>query len=485
LLFRSLRFRLTLWYTLALAVILTASGLFWYLYLSRQLHVHVDDKLRIVAEDVGVFHSEAHNGRPMIEPPSAEHCARLEDFIRSHNWGAYVQIVNSRGNIACSSSNLKEFHLPLDKAALQNAAQGKSHFQTVHTLAPDPIRMLTLPVMDGERVADLVQVGESLAQAKDTLEDLRLILLTFSPLALAALSLGGWILSGRALEPVIRISRAARKINAENLHQRLPGTNTHDEIAQLAETFNSMLARLEESFDKVRQFTGDASHELRTPLAILKGETEVALRWAKDPEELRGTLESNLEEINRMDRILEDLLALAKSEAGELRLDVVEFSLSDLLQDLYLQSRTLGEPKNITVYLNPHVTEEIRVQGDQLQLTRMFLNLIANGIKYTLPGGKVGITLAVRNEEAVVAVVDTGIGIAQEHLAHIFDRFYRVDEARNREVGGTGLGLAIVKSIVDAHDGRIEVDSTPGRGSVFTVYLPLAGPPLNDGKEHP
>jgi signal transduction histidine kinase len=143
-----------------------------------------------------------------------------------------------------------------------------------------------------------------------------------------------------------------------------------------------------------------------------------------------------------------------------------------MLQDLYLQGRTLGASKNISVSLNLHVTEEIRIEGDQLQLTRMFLNLLTNAIKYTPEGGKVSISLAVLGHEAVVEIADTGIGIAREHLTHIFDRFYRVDEARNRQVGGTGLGLAIVKSIIDAHAGRIDVESAPDRGSAFTIYLP-------------
>ena len=443
------------------------------MYLSRQLHILVDERILLIAEEVSSFHFKTHEGFPLMETPDASHCQNLENFIRRHNWGSFVQVVNNRGTIACSSSNLKDFHLPLDKAALQSAALGKPYFETVRTLTPAPLRLLTFPVTNQGRITGLVQVGESLEQVEGTLEHLRLILLTFSPLALTALSIGGWFLAGRALSPVVRISRAARKINAENLYQRLPTTGTQDEIAQLAETFNSMLARLENSFDKVRQFTGDASHELRTPLAILKGETEVALRWAKEPEELRGTLESNLEEINRMDRILADLLALARSEAGELHLNIVEFSLSDMLQDLYLQGKSLGATKNLSVSLNLQVTEEIRLEGDQLQLTRMFLNLLTNAIKYTPEGGRVSISLATQGHEAVVAVGDTGIGIAREHLAHIFDRFYRVDEARNRLVGGTGLGLAIVKSIIDAHGGRIDVESVPDRGSEFTVYLPL------------
>lgn len=473
---RSLRFRLTLWYGLTLAAILAASGLFWHVYLSRELRLQIDERLGIIAEDVASFHLSNHDDLPNAEGARQIRCQALEDFIRRHNWGEYVQIVDDRGSIACSSSNLKEFKLPLEKPALQNAAQGLPYLQTVHLGGETAIRLLTYPLVVEDKVVDLIQVGESLQTVEAALTDLRLILLTFSPLALLAISVGGWFLAGRALSPVVRLTRAARTISADNLHQRLPMANTGDEIAQLAQTMNTMLGRLEESFNKVRQFTGDASHELRTPLAILKGETEVALRWAKDPQELRSTLESNQEEIDRMERILEDLLTLAKSEAGEMRLEIAEFSLSDLLQDLYLQGRLLGESKNVTVSLNLQVEEEIRLSGDQLQLRRMLLNLITNGVKYTPGGGKVDIELALFGGEAVVKVSDTGIGIPKKHLGRVFERFYRVDEARNREVGGTGLGLAIVKSIVEAHGGRIEVESIPEQGSTFTVYLPLDGP---------
>jgi heavy metal sensor kinase len=321
-----------------------------------------------------------------------------------------------------------------------------------------------------------MQVGDSLADIEDTLRGLRLIILIFSPLALLIISFGGWFLAGKALSPVVRITRAANRINAENLSTRLPIEEPRDELAELAATFNSMLSRLEGSFRKVKQFSGDASHELRTPLAILRGETEVTLRWARSSDEYRRTLESNLEEIDRMGRIIDDLLTLAKSDAREMPLEIKEISLSDLLQDLYLAGKTLGESKNIEILLHLDVAEEIRIQGDELRLRQIFLNLISNGIKYTPAGGRVEIFLAVEPGHAVVTISDTGIGIPREHLPHIFDRFYRIDKARNRADGGTGLGLAITKSIVEAHAGWIQVTSDPGKGSSFTVYLPLCGP---------
>jgi heavy metal sensor kinase len=477
--FRTIRFRLTLWYTTILAAILAASGFIWHTYLARELQLHIDEKLRIVAADVAAFHLTTHGehilpGEPA--PTARDHCQGLEAFIRYHNWGEFVQMLDDRGSIHCTTSNLKGFHLPLTKIALQQALRGEPHYETIRTIGPTPIRLLTYPVMGSGKITDLIQVGEDLGTMESALEQLRLLLLIFSPAALLVLGGGGWFLAGRVLSPVSDITQAARQIKAENLGERLPVGDTRDEIADLAETFNSMLARLEDSFNKVRQFSADASHELRTPLAILKGETEVALRWGKDPEELRRTLLSNLEEIDRMGRIIEDLLLLAKSEAGELRLQVADLSLGDLLQEIYLQGRVLGEAKQIDVTLNLQVDEDIRLRGDQFQLHRMLLNLITNAIKYTPDQGRVEIGLAVQEHAAVLSIADSGIGIAPEHLPHIFERFYRVDTARNREIGGTGLGLAIVRSIVEAHDGRIEVSSTAGRGTTFVVSLPLAGP---------
>jgi signal transduction histidine kinase len=247
-------------------------------------------------------------------------------------------------------------------------------------------------------------------------------------------------------------------------------------------SLNQMLDRLDKSFRRVRQFSGDASHELHTPLTILRGETEVTLRWAKSPEEFRDMLRSNMEEIDRMERIIESLLTLAKSEVGELTLEMKELSLSDLVQELYLQSSLLCETKQIDVQLLLEVDEEIRIRGDELRLRQMFLNLISNAIKYTPEKGSLNIVLAMDNSFARVDIKDSGIGIPEEHQPHIFDRFYRVDKARNRMDGGTGLGLAIVKWIVEAHGGSIAVASEVMKGSTFSVCLPIEGP--EDGK-HP
>ncbi len=468
---RSVRFRLTFWYVITLAAILAASGAYWYWTLSRNLQDHVDERLLLVAEDVISFHLLDHE-----QPAGAFSCRELEDFIRGHNWSEYVQFLDEQGAIACSTSNLQNSFLPLSDAALRAARNNAHHFETISFVQGHPLRLLTYPVMFEGRLVDIVQVAEDVEPILKTLREHRLSLAIYSPLLLLVLAAGGWLVSGRALAPVVQITSAVRRISAGNLSLRLPVDDCQDEIADLQETFNSMLERLEESFNKVRQFTADASHELRTPLAILRGETEVALRWAKDGEELRRTLESNMEEIDRMGRIIEDLLALAKSEAGEIPLALTDVNLSDLLQDLYLQGKTLAEPKSIEFSLHLQVDREIHLRGDQLQLHRMLLNLISNGVKYTPAGGRVDVSLETIGDKAQISVRDTGFGIAEEHFPHLFDRFYRIDEARNRDIGGTGLGLSIVKWIVDAHGGTIEVKSELNRGSEFSVTLPLAGP---------
>ena len=344
------------------------------------------------------------------------------------------------------------------------------------------MRLLSSPLIENGSLVGVIQVGQELGPLQQTIEELRLIYLVVGPFAIFWLCLGCWLLAERTIAPIIEVTEAAQGITADNLTRRLPFGNNQDELSQMVACLNQMLDRLEKSFRRIRQFSGDASHELRTPLTILRGETEVTLRWAKTTDEFRDMLRSNMEEIDRMERIIESLLTLAKSEVGELTLEMKQLSLSDMVQELYLQSRILCEAKQIKVEMDLKVEQEVRIRGDELRLRQMFLNLISNAIKYTPDGGELKIVLAQKDDFAVVDIVDSGIGMHAEHLAHIFDRFYRVDKARNRMDGGTGLGLAIVKWIAEAHGGSISVTSEVGKGSSFSVRLPIQGP--EEGK-HP
>ncbi len=467
----SIRFKLTLWFALTLAILMLSSEIFWDRHLATILEGNTDSRL---ARTGDILADLSHKGA--YDAPGAEEdqCEEIKSFVHRHNWGVSIQQRSPRGDATCVTENLGELRFPLNRKALRRLSQGGTYFETFTTESGERYRVMTRPLYDNDRLVDILQVGENL-EANDTA--LALLLwkrIIYTPILILLLSGCGWFLAGRALAPLQRITDDIRKITAENLNHRLPVGKKKNELTNLSISFNETLERLANSFSRIKQFTGDASHELRTPLAILKGETEVSLRWAKGEEELRQTLASNLEEIERMERITEGLLHLAKSESGEFHLNLSSFSLNDLLQDLYIHSKTIGEAKKIETILQMQVDHEVFIRADQMHLHRALLNFVTNAIKYTPEGGQITLILALNTaDEARIHVRDTGMGIPADHLPHIFERFYRVDEARNRNIGGTGLGLAIVKAIIDAHQGRIRVLSTPGQGSEFIIYLPL------------
>jgi len=244
------------------------------------------------------------------------------------------------------------------------------------------------------------------------------------------------------------------------------------EIIKLARSYNNMMARHADNLLRARQFSADVTHELRTPLTILRGETELALRNGRDKKQLRAVLESNLEEISRMSYLIEDLLLLSKSDLGEIPLKMEPLSLVEFIIELHHQAQLLATTKNIKVDLHCP-DEQIILSADSLRLRQVFLNLLTNAIKYTPENGSITIGLLLNENNVEITITDTGIGIDDENLDVIFDRFYRVNKTNNRNDGGSGLGLAIVKWIVNAHAGSITVSSIPGQGSKFTVILPL------------
>ncbi len=252
-----------------------------------------------------------------------------------------------------------------------------------------------------------------------------------------------------------------------------PESTDPAEVQELAQSYNALMERMANNLRRSRQFAADVTHELRTPLTILRGETELALRSGRDQEELRKVLESNLEEISRMSYLIEDLLLLSKSDLGQIPLKMEPIYLPELIVELHHQAQLLAAAKSIRVDLNcPR--QDIFILADNLRMRQVLLNLLTNAIKYTPAGGKVGIDIELTDRDQVrITISDSGIGIAQEELELIFERFYRVDKTLNRNDGGSGLGLSIAKWIVEAHDGTISVSSTPGQGSRFSVTLPL------------
>jgi heavy metal sensor kinase len=266
------------------------------------------------------------------------------------------------------------------------------------------------------------------------------------------------------------MTRTARKIKAARLNERLATSGVNDELDRLADTLNEMLARLESAFTEMRQFTADACHELQTPLTILRGEVEVALRARRSPEEYEQVLKSALEEVNRISRLVEGLLLLARSDSGVLKMDMVPVDLVSAGQEVLAKLAPVAQAGGVDIGLG--AIEPVDATADAVHIRRLLFNLVDNAIKYTPAGGTVRLSMGQAGAWNFITIEDTGIGIPPDEQEKIFQRFYRSPDARSGIHGGSGLGLSLVKSIVDAHGGKIEVKSTPGEGSTFTVFLP-------------
>ena len=291
------------------------------------------------------------------------------------------------------------------------------------------------------------------------------------PCAVGLAIAGGYVLAGRVLSPIGAMADQARKITADSLGERLPVTNPGDEFGRLASVFNETLARLDDSFARLRRFTADASHELRTPLTAMRSVGEVALQRSLDRAAYRDVIGSMLEEVDRLTRLVETLLTLTRAESGRVQLARNVVDLGGLATAVADSLRVLAEEKAQTLTVDPEAG--INAMGDTHVLRQGLSNLIDNAIKYTPDKGTITVRLVKMSlAEAAIEVRDTGRGIPAEHRERIFDRFYRVDAARSRDSGGLGLGLAISRWAVEAHGGRIELESEEGKGSVFRIVLP-------------
>jgi len=353
--------------------------------------------------------------------------------------------------------------LPVSRAFSHEVEMSDGHELLLHAL----------PYESQDRARFLIEVAAPYNQIESVLRGL---LLTFGlglPLIVALAISGGYVLMRRALRPVDEIRQKAAQITSRNLSERLPVVRTGDELERLATDLNRMIERLEESFHQINRFSADASHELRTPLTVLQGELESVARTGTSlPAEIRDTIGSALEETHRLTKIVENLLAISRLEAGEARKQLERLDFADLVRSTADQMRLLAEEKHI--HLDCNGAEAVEVDADPARLKQVVVNLLDNAIKYTPESGKVSISVVKQDGRAVLEIADTGIGISPDDLPHIFDRFYRADKARSRQMGGTGLGLSIVRSICLAHDGQVKVESTEGEGSVFHIELPLA-----------
>jgi heavy metal sensor kinase len=459
----SIRARLTLWYTGVVVALLLLVSVASYSLLRWHLFNDLDASLFTVA---GVLRDTPPADPASPLPPDLEPLVR--GFLGPEFADALMQLLDPEGRVR---SRALRPSLPLSREARTNALRGAPTLETVELTTGEPARLLTMPVVRGGRIVDLVQVAMPLRRTRQTLFRYVETLLVLVPLGVVLSAAGGWLLARRALRPVDRMSQSALRISAEDLSRRLERRGTDDEIDRLADTLNAMLGRLQAAFGGMQRFTADASHELRTPLTALRGGIEIALRAERSPDEYRRVLASSLEEVDQLIRLAEDLLLLSRSTAGPTATRQ-SVDLEALCLEALEPGVRLAKGKGVTVRLG--ATAPAVAQGDAGALRRALLNLVDNAVKYTPAGGSVVISLDRTHEESALVVEDTGIGIDPADTERIFEPFVRLDAGRNREAGGSGLGLAIARSIVLAHGGTLEVQSRAGGGSRFTIRLPAA-----------
>lgn len=447
----SIKSRLTLWYLLVTTLIIVLFSAAAYFLLAQGLYGKT-----LHPWDIRVIHLEQTAGMNRI--------TGLSD-IGHQDWGAQTS-----GPIKASKYSKSELLKAVSEEGsivVENVLIDKAALETLDISGEDSIWFYTY--MTGED-ASVVLVTRSESDVAAILSEFRQVLLIIVPLALVMAGVFGYFLVKRALRPVRVITKIAHNIQEKNLDKRLD-MGSNDELGELASTLNHMLARLENAFEREKQFTADASHELRTPLAVVQGEATLALSKERNSDEYRKSLENIYQETERMSSVLKRLLFLARnSEKKQLGFETI--NLKELITEFVSDVEILCEEKSIQCRIQAE--EELIVKGDRVSLRELFFNLIDNAVRYTPKGGEIVVTLTREKGDACVAVKDSGIGISEEHLQHIFKRFYRVDKSRSRSEGGAGLGLAICQRITEFHNGTIRVESKAGEGSTFIACLPIA-----------
>jgi heavy metal sensor kinase len=462
----ALRTRLTVFYTAVFALLLTSMSVLAYRALASQLDADATDALTRLTKGLhGYLRFE--DGVPTVAFDAGDDDAAA--FI--HDATRYYQIYDANtGVLLVQSEALEPLGLRFTPKEVREF-RDRPDLEDVRT-DYGRIRISNSLISAGPGQTYLLQVGASLEAMDGALSRFLQLLLWSVPVALLITALAGSWVASIALAPLSRLAAATRAIGVTNLQQRLPVRGANDELDGVAQSFNDALARLERAIGEMRQFSTTLAHELRTPLAALRGEIELALLRPGSDQAYRATLASQLEEIDRLKRLIDQLLTLARAEAGQIPLKRERVGLSSLTASVVEQMEPIAQERGLDLRLA--VSGEVSVeQGDAEWLRRLLLNLLDNALKFTQPGGTVAVNLSQMNGFVTLQVRDSGEGMSSDAIAHVFEPFYRADPSRSGRVEGAGLGLSLVKWIVDRHGGTIDVDSEPGRGSTFTVHLPV------------
>jgi heavy metal sensor kinase len=467
-----LRTTLTLIFAAVLSVILSAVGWAYHATLKNQLDGSVtadlEDKARALH---GYLRFAGRQVTLSYDPGDPDEATFIADATR------YYQVYDAiSGQLLRQSPGLESLGLKYTATEVHEfrAAPG---IRDIHT-DRGRLRLTSTIITAADGGVYLVQMGTLLDRLDASLAefDRVLVIRTLAGVLIAALM--GFAFSGFALAPLRRLTRQANAIDIRNLKARLPVRGTGDELDQMADAFNQALARLERSVNEMRQFSAAMAHEMRTPLAILRGEAEMALATPHSSESAREQLTSQIEEYDRLTRLINQILMLARAEAGELSITRTRVELSALAAQVAEQVEPLAEAARITLELN--ITPHLAVSGDAGWIERLLLILLDNAIKFTPPGGRVTVGVAAHAQRVAVSIADTGIGIEPDARPRVFEPFYRSETAA-RPGEGAGIGLALAKWIADAHDARLTVTSTPGAGSTFSIdFSALPAAPAGD-----
>jgi heavy metal sensor kinase len=473
----TLRARLAAIWTLVFGLLLGVVSVLSYRTLASRLESDVNLRLAELTNGLhGYLHEDGDTFVLSYDADDNEEAAFIHEATR------YYQIYGiDEGRLVVQSPGLLPLGVRLTHAEVQAFAREETPLDL--TTGSGRLRLSNSEVRGESGRSYLLQVGVSLADLDATLTHYRNLMLWGLPLAIVGAIAVAWWLSGLALRPLTDVAAAARAIDVDTLQHRVPARGARDELDEVASALNGALGRLEQSVGEMRQFSAALAHELRTPLTAMRGEMELALRNKTGGDgALRATLADQIEGIDRLKALIDKLLTLARAESGQIPLAFAPVDLSALACSLVDQLSVVAEARQIALRCEPD--SGIIVSGDAGWIERMLLNLIDNAIRFTPAGGDVRVRVAAVHTEAELQVSDTGVGMSEEELAHVFDRFYRADSAPSRASGGSGLGLALVAWIVKQHQGTIAVESSRGHGATFTMRLARSGAPRAAANEH-
>lgn len=458
---RSFRLRLTLWYLAFFSLLTLLFGLFFYGRLAAGLERRVDEALAGQARTAATLFTDEYKEQ------NGDAGRAAAEIVDTDLRGQQLAIFLGATLLASSGAATPAQYAAIAAGAPRESGPGSP--VPVPRLGPAGSRA-AFHRRDVDGRGYLFVACQPLDTVAADLRLVREVLFLATPLLLALAGFGGYLVARRSLAPLGWMAEQARRISGSNLDARLEIGRAAEELETLAGSFNELLSRLDQTFGSMRRFVADASHELRTPIAVIRGEADVALSQERSAAAYRETLAVILDESRRLSRLVDDLLNLARADAGNVQLQLREFYFGDLLRDCCRSVQALAAARGVAVECRS--PEDVPYRGDEELLHRMAMNLLDNAIRHTPPGGRVEVSLEAAGAGLAIAVSDTGTGIAPEALPYLFDRFYRGDQARSRQDGGFGLGLAIVKWVAESHGGSVGVASEAGAGSTFTVTLP-------------